>query len=238
MGFGNRRPERRQGRQTWTYIPIPPGSTFRGWKAGDPTWVQTHYCPTSKPCREAFTDGELPCEVDHLKYRLDETGYFPFYDQCGRPLVCIVREYSAELIHAIRLHAPITITRGSHHSDPIHVAASGSTVGYHSSDPARLRPADIRDWLLTFWKDAELRAWWAARQTPGTPPAVANDQAGAKLSPSDTLKRSTEVIRGNLTVKPSDVLEGMDSAELFPNLVNRLKEATPNGKHPKKGGAK
>lgn len=157
--FPKRTPGESRKQRTWTFCKVEPNTVITGWKAGDCVWVETHFVKASKPCKEAMTGGALPCTIDHLKFPLEWTGYFPFYDSIGRPSVAIAKEYSQKLLTSLKLHSPIRVRRGASKTEPVVIEATGSTVKFETTCHDRMTSADLRPWLLTLWKDAELVAW-------------------------------------------------------------------------------
>lgn len=237
MSYPKRQPGERAVESGWTHVKVEPLAKWRAWIAGEVIWVETHHLPPSKPCREAFTDGAVPCQIDHTTRRLEWSGYLPLWDANHKATVIIIREYQRDVVAAVPRGREVLVTKGPATTSAISVLPTGSSVRFHSTNPRKMDNQDIRLWLLTLWKDQTLKDWVAtlpaelAATSPGG--VAAHAKPRVTLTPEQERELSARVVRGNFVVADAGVDEQLNAT--LESLARKI-GAERNGVHRKGGG--
>jgi len=154
------------GDSAWTWIAVPEPCDWVAWIAGPAVWIEGHHMGATRPCRDWMTSGELPCQFDHVKTRLVQSGYLPIHHQSGKRYFISVMEYSRPAIDKLHLWAEVRILRGKEDKGPITIIQKPGANLWHRRHNEPSRGHDISEALLTLWKDEALARW--CRANPAT----------------------------------------------------------------------
>ena len=195
--------------ETWTFEKVPGGSHFTAWLAGPTEWVEVHHIGVSKPCHWEITGGRKECPHCRRKPRKDLVGYVPLYRENGKPVVVLVPEYSADIIRRIQLHDAVRVMRGTTRGDAVSVTKLDKGERYKPATAERSGPVGLEGWLLRFWRETELEAWF-------------RDNGMSPAKPAEELPASD----GKTVPATLDLARAAGKAELqaiAPHVRNRLK---------------
>lgn len=174
-------PRKEKKQATWTIEKLKEGGQFFGWLAGDVRWVWLHFLKQSKPCHYEITNEQLKCPYCPERPRVERRGYMPLYDESGKPVVVVLHEHIQPQVERIGFLQPVRVRRGKGKYDTVIVEPSTWTHKYDPGKSGRHVRADIREWLLTMWKDDVLTAFFT-KQDQGTAekkPAIVETQREA-----------------------------------------------------------
>jgi hypothetical protein len=104
---------------------------------------------------------------------LELVGYLPLYDESHKPVVITVKEHTYDLIQALKPFQHVRVLKSDQKKPSISVVPSLKGPKFATSIAWQQRPANIEAWLLVFWKDADLRNWFAENR----PQRVQEDDA-------------------------------------------------------------
>lgn len=213
----------------WTYLKVANGGSANGFLAGKPVGVWGHHLGGTKPCRKKMTGGRHPCPYCSEGVALVWRGYTPVFDQdYVQRFVCIPADIKKS-VDEIGEHQQVRMTRAKSSKAPVILRAEQWRMHPFPKAGAPKWPVDLMPYLVKYvWKDEVLAAFCA-----GDSPDLFGDDAAAvvvnRLSPADTLKRSTEVIRDQMVVRPADD----PYAEATARIRKKVADMDRNGKHPK-----
>ncbi len=224
-GEGKRRQE------TWTFEKVPGGSHFTGWIAGPPQWVDVHHIGVSKPCHWEITGGKKDCPHCRKKPRKDLVGYVPLYRDSGKPVVVLVPEYAGDILRRIALHDPVRVMRGSTRGDAVAVTKLDKAERYKPANAERADPANLEAWLLLFWRETELAAWFRDNALSPVKPTDIVIPPVAKTVPA-TLDLSREAGKAELQAIAPEVRNRLKvKATEFAEGIGEVPEVERNGRH-------
>jgi hypothetical protein len=233
--FPNQRPERSE-RQSWDFVRLSPGQSWRGFLAGPLVTVHCHVVGSvSKPCRRRFTHGELPCEIcaegiTACYYR----GYAPLWSETGSGWYTVLGERylprARELSHLDGVRVAKCLSRGC----PVRLDRDLKAVGVLPASVSRAEQ-DLTPHLLTWWQDPLLIRWVQTRIPLGEPTLQSGDVV------EDSTSAAGQEHAGQLA---ADTLSGHGAGEdvvalagdcLPPALRERLRRSaglpSTNGRH-------
>lgn len=176
-------------------------SAISGFLAGQPTWVPCHWTGKSRPCRRLLTCGALPCHDCRPNEEPIWRGYTPFYSSEYVRLFALITLDYREAVAEIPRHAQIKLSRGPNPRDPLVIVPSLWRPSPLPESADRDYDVDLRSFLLTLWKDSELREW-----------SIANQEREARVA----------IMKNDDTIHPAGA-----PAE----LVNRVRGAQREKKH-------
>lgn len=157
----------------WRSERVPNGTAIKCWCAGHSYWLNTHRVGVSKPCLAELTCGALACPWCAVIAR-EYLGYLPLYTIDAERVVVVCREDMKPRAKALRLHEPVTVSRGKRMTSAIRLGQEPWTTTAYQGPADRMAAADIFDWLLRLWKIPELTAYveQQRRTAPPAPPVA------------------------------------------------------------------
>lgn len=157
--FGSFAPPPISDIEYWRYESVAPGSSLKGWKAGHPIGIPAHHAHKTRPCLDAFTLGELPCELPHAEFKLGFHAYMPIITDDGEKLVVGVRRNQFARACEIAVGEQIIVSRGNHKTKPVIVVLKKWSEWKVCAAVDPLDPKDISAWLLRLWNIPALTSW-------------------------------------------------------------------------------
>lgn len=166
--FGSRPPQKDRRGRFWDWLNPKIGQSLNGWLCGPVIGVETHYLGRTQPCRRFITNGRMTCYCQRANLGAEWKGYVPLFDSNGVQAFAIIGERYAELAFSIPLFSPVTVSRLRSAGQPVCVKQSDWTDQPPPARGDKLKPKDIRPWLLKLWGDKDLIEWFAAHPEAAT----------------------------------------------------------------------
>lgn len=168
-------PPKKRIQQSWEYVKLEPGKSWRGWIAGPTVSVQCHSVGrNSKACRAEMTNGDLSCAYCIEGIESMGKTYVPMWSENGIHSLVIVGERYRELAERCDHLQPVKVTKLIARGCPLRVEPMPWTTLNPPVDPVLQKPQDITKWCLVVWGDPLIREWLATHrdgETTATPKA-------------------------------------------------------------------
>lgn len=172
----------------WRCHLIGAGESLYGVTVGPMVCPVVHWMAgKSTPCLRAISNGELLCACDQEPRASRRIAYLPLISNDGEQVVTILSNTVALKLGNVAHRTPIRITRTRTPCAPL-VAQLVKSFDVNSRAIAladKLRPQDIREYLLHLWSVDVLTRWCAARER--VKDAVA-DLVEATVAARDTIE--------------------------------------------------
>lgn len=162
--FGSRLPQKDRRGRFWEWLNPALGKEVNCWLVGTIVGVETHFTGRTMPCLRYLTGGRMKCYCEGNRLATTWKGYVPLFDANGVQCFAMIGERYADVACKIDLFSPVTVARLKRAGSPICVTKSNWTDAPPPSNGDKLKPKDIRPWLLKLWHDETLNEWLAAHQ--------------------------------------------------------------------------
>jgi len=171
------------------------------------------------------------CPGCDANVEIKELGYVPLYRQDGKPMFVVVQSYIFETLDVLKLHTHVEWGREKAKGEGIWVRKSELNRPWHSTIPAKMRPADLTEALCKVWRMPELLAYaraWLLPSDNGVSPAPAEKPATVLAQVHEIEDRARAELRA--VMKRQFPLRKGE-----PQMVEDLMpEPSANGKHGRK----
>jgi len=155
-------PPRKRPDQSWDYVRLEPGKSWKGWCAGPTVTIYCHSTQRlTKACRQVFTNGDLSCPYCADGIEPELKCYVPLWSETGLRHAVIVGHRYSELAESVRLLQPVRVTKLVARGTPIRVEPYPWTTLPPPIEPYLQRAQDITPWMLKVWKDEAIKTWVA-----------------------------------------------------------------------------
>lgn len=215
-----------RGIATWTFEKWKGGGRKDGWLTGEPVWLETHFWFVTHPCHSFLSDGKLACPHCAKCRPLDESCYFPWVDESGKPFASLVKKYARPVIDKLRVGDGLTVGKGKVKFDAVWVKPRPAAPQWVPSEGSERSREDFERWLIVLWKAPELFEFF---NMPAPDLRPINDTPGTE----ERQARAEEQLREWAAKRAGPpAADGMTEArDTFPNLRAYRDRRSQNGKH-------
>jgi hypothetical protein len=190
-----------------------------------------HLLKRTKPCVEYMTSGEVKCRWCEADIGTLVMGYQPLYTQLnGKSVYELLHDDDRDNVDAIPLHNRVLVGRQLPKGSTIYVMnLLDQNPPWITSDPERLKPAEILVSLLKMWKIPELSHWWTTTQGRELPPNKVEQTPATEVG-----RNITEGIASTLTdwggVALGERVSEVDRLKRHAAAIDAGERAARNGK--------
>jgi hypothetical protein len=216
------------------------GEELYGFFAGPIIWLQMHTSDQgSKPCLHLLSGGELSCPK--CKYgepaRKGACGFYHWRD--WKPYFLWVDDSREDVYEAFRWKHKIKFGREKCKGSPVWAALClAQHDEFPTTDPRRLRPADLTESLLRIFDDAALTLWYrtthgASDKPVSLPKGTAVREDGTPFSPQ--MQAAAKRYGAPVRTGDPETIETDLSVDYLQALQGRDTRPSKNGKHKPEG---
>jgi hypothetical protein len=174
-----------------------------------------------------MTGGEVPCQHDHSKTRLIQSGYLPIHHESGKRYFISLMEYSRGAVDRLTLWSEVMILRGSEERGPVTIVQKPGVHLWPRRHQEPLRGNDITEALLTLWKDEALARWCRANPAPAQDTAPPPPPPPPIYTPDMEREASAALVARSLNTPAAPVSEAL--GEVF--RKRGIQTPSKNGTH-------